>query len=1548
MLSNVSHLDWPSIGVESGMAVDPPCALAGESDLGTGRATTTTVINPSTGSYDQVGGEFNNYTVLDPIPADKPGGALVDQDDTTTWVPGIDADAKFTLDAGTVGLSATHLRLVTSGADSLAVEVTTWYQSKAQDVQVRRANLTVTPAQRVYALTADHNADDDLATGGRVEIQTLSLVDPGPRLFQVHIKSKTGAGAITVHEVALLSQSGRNPAWGMVDTPAHAFKGHVRCCDVPPLNATDDSAAAGSSATTAAYGSLVPNTHRAGGGWSCAWTAQDVGMTFLEAEIDSWYNSGCATCATSSGIATSRACAEHCGKIHSLGNGGNDGVDAAEWSLKRAAGECTCKRKGALANKNVTYDNNFGTRGLLIANKAGYTSGGSATCTRIRYATCEEAYAHGEIESGEYLLTGRGTADGDLTYCEMTVFGGGWELVAHAVGTGNWPSFDLNFNPGAESVGVYSSIWGDRSTASKDYYRAHAHLIYGINRSTTSTTTTTSRHVSDAYAGDTAQVLFLTGDEQYWCVIPWQSLQYASDSETELNTQVLGAHSSDHATVEMRPRGGWTNIKSDYNDAAPTPADPAVGCAGTHAQNINAGLLWSEAGASVNTAFKNAHGGVGVFVRRQDPPRCRPLLSRTMTSTSTSSSSSSSSSSSGTGGLVKIKSTSSTAANCADTSTTPSLASDGLLHTAWDVCPPEESSAVGSAQDANQDEVELDITLEPQAEGAQKACVSEVAIVWSTQPALEFAVLASNDEKGEHFSPLVESKGWSAASIMQGCTDDPSFYMVIGDGLTEIGGPLSICKEASSNTKQPVEQFYLNGQVNPDDTNDLTFVQCCTITNGTPIQSRPSCVEGKTWRESADLCAAGGKRLCTQAEVLAKGGNGVGCNANNNHVWTSTPCGPNNATTFPPSGLCVDSIRPGTAVSAKHLRVQMRRASGGGAKDPRYGIREILVYGGACDTTLDGRLTASVSFDLGALGQSLADTSKTAVPTVSLTSGAAAGARFLPPLLAENLDTHTAAIGAASGDVISVQIGPYSSSSSSLLTMWGTADVTSTATDGRLVPAVVVGDTMHTGRSDGIFTSTGSLPLTVRGLQRGHYVFTSLHHDTFETPGQLSTFDVSTAGSLLAYAVATSVGSGNISGSASAATFYPSGVAEYVIAVTNASLGTTDNAVSVEYASTGSPAHRAPAAGLESNANGRSWVDANDDGYGDGWSVSVGVDPTVTTTLTGTVPVYHPSTATQEIERSGGLSGRYQQVVVTTSIDSALPFNISAPTALSVVAGQAYRLSLSYSGNASSFRVLAGKHSENSGTDQLWVSGDLTSLSAASQYDASFISVDFRALSTGNVVLSFETSASYSGTSAGTTVIALDNVALVALYDSVSAKSSHAQAARSCLARGMALCTARDYCPHGPGTLPVGGGFITQRLSGTTRGIERWAPVAKADGDTSGEYNYVKLEHAQDGGENGHSWNTVGSTGPTVAEKTVCLDAPPDSLHTCAEHSVFGNCSNAAMNGHCCETCFGCSSACKAAPQVEWLKVLSQGAYGATVRVVETCFGFRRAKKNNF
>ena len=104
MLSNVSDQT----------ALDPPCALAGELDLGTGAYSKG--IRDS--SFDQVGGEFVNYTVVDTIPADKSGDALVDQDETTSWVPGVDADAKFTLDAGSVGLSATHL-LVTSNAESL-------------------------------------------------------------------------------------------------------------------------------------------------------------------------------------------------------------------------------------------------------------------------------------------------------------------------------------------------------------------------------------------------------------------------------------------------------------------------------------------------------------------------------------------------------------------------------------------------------------------------------------------------------------------------------------------------------------------------------------------------------------------------------------------------------------------------------------------------------------------------------------------------------------------------------------------------------------------------------------------------------------------------------------------------------------------------------------------------------------------------------------------------------------------------------------------------------------------------------------------------------------------------------------------------------------------------------------------------------------------------------------------------------------------------------------------------------------------------------------
>ena len=64
--------------------------------------------------------------------------------------------------------------------------------------------------------------------------------------------------------------------------------------------------------------------------------------------------------------------------------------------------------------------------------------------------------------------------------------------------------------------------------------------------------------------------------------------------------------SSSGATVIA---GGRTNILRQPN----TPADPAVGCEGDHAANIN-NMLWHEVDSTFTT-FKNARGGIRLYVR---------------------------------------------------------------------------------------------------------------------------------------------------------------------------------------------------------------------------------------------------------------------------------------------------------------------------------------------------------------------------------------------------------------------------------------------------------------------------------------------------------------------------------------------------------------------------------------------------------------------------------------------------------------------------------------------------------------------------------------------------------------------------------------------------------------------------------------------------------------------------------------------------------------------------------------------------------------------
>ena len=71
----------------------------------------------------------------------------------------------------------------------------------------------------------------------------------------------------------------------------------------------------------------------------------------------------------------------------------------------------------------------------------------------------------------------------------------------------------------------------------------------------------------------------------------------------------------------------------------------------------------------------------------------------------------------------------------------------------------------------------------------------------------------------------------------------------------------------------------------------------------------------------------------------------------------------------------------------------------------------------------------------------------------------------------------------------------------------------------------------------------------------------------------------------------------------------------------------------VEYASTAAPSHRSGAAGVESNSNGRLWTDKDDNGYGDGWSVTVGGSPE-DAKVTGLVRYHHASDMTRKFQIS--------------------------------------------------------------------------------------------------------------------------------------------------------------------------------------------------------------------------------------------------------------------------------------------------------------------------
>jgi hypothetical protein len=482
-------------------------------------------------SYDQIGESFR-YNILSALPSSTSGDApkLVDGSDATYWEPGVDVGGEFVLDVGQVYELATHVRIVSSNVDSFDVAVYSSYQGSQE--RTYRNNFTATPGTDVYTL----GVEEDVVT---------TQVDKGARLYWIYIAGKTGANALLIHEVAALSRSGPNPAWGMSDAlGGRSFLGNVKCCDVPSSNRTNV---------------VLSNIEGGGsdvGGWSCVFRDEEMDSVRGGLFIDTWYDTsdGCEDPATGGVPCTQQVvdsdveCANRCGIVFArltaaaaASSGTAD--DASMWSYNDAAQECVCKR--AVPSNNAT---------MAFIPSATSTSGKSSTCSRTEYSTCSAAYQAGSTKSGAYYINGRNT------YCDMEIHGGGWELIANAAGTGAWPNFgDTNFEPDATSYGSYDDHW-DFSTASSRFTAPNADYKRGYS------------HLLDAgVVNDDVEMLFMTGDRSYWCVLRQVDVTQEQLTLTKLNAQVLGSSQSSGTA-----KGGWTNVRMDYNKLK----DPIVQCEG--------------------------------------------------------------------------------------------------------------------------------------------------------------------------------------------------------------------------------------------------------------------------------------------------------------------------------------------------------------------------------------------------------------------------------------------------------------------------------------------------------------------------------------------------------------------------------------------------------------------------------------------------------------------------------------------------------------------------------------------------------------------------------------------------------------------------------------------------------------------------------------------------------------------------------------------------------------------------------------------------------